>query len=303
MDCPNCHVAMGSNTYEVQPVNYHPTTHVSKRVGNRIVYECDASWNASRVQVFKCPTCQKEEFFFRCNNPFALLQLRRGRCGEFANVFTMLCSSLGYRTRLTVDLSPEKGDHLWTEVYLPDTSTTPAPTLTLTPTSSANSSTSSYSSNDSSSSSSSNSSNSDMSSNSSTLPPSPPRLRFVHFDSCEAKYDKPHLYERGWHKPITCIVSFSTEGCVNVTQRYTQKQYYVDPSLDRSQWVSCILTPLNRRVFASMSASVKAAVVQRMMEDIIDMREENLRRTIERERGEEAERKRKEEEERRRSGE
>jgi hypothetical protein len=34
--------------------------------------------------------------------------------GEFAQVFTLFCVALGFRTRLALDLT----DHVWTEVHL-----------------------------------------------------------------------------------------------------------------------------------------------------------------------------------------
>lgn len=60
-----------------------------------------------------CGTCQALTPFPRYNNVHMLLKTRRGRCGEWANTFTLLCSSLGWDSRYVVD----EGDHVWTEVY------------------------------------------------------------------------------------------------------------------------------------------------------------------------------------------
>jgi hypothetical protein len=64
----------------------------------------DPSWLCSRCQVFQCPKCGREDKFFRCNNPCTVLMNRRGRCGEFANAFTFLCRSLGWRARLVLGM-------------------------------------------------------------------------------------------------------------------------------------------------------------------------------------------------------
>lgn len=46
-------------------------------------------------------------------NYWLISETRRGRCGEWANCFTLFCRSLGYESRHVVDWT----DHVWTEVY------------------------------------------------------------------------------------------------------------------------------------------------------------------------------------------
>ncbi|XP_012235870.2 peptide-N(4)-(N-acetyl-beta-glucosaminyl)asparagine amidase [Linepithema humile] len=69
----------------------------------------------SRLELHRCEKCNIVVEFPRYSHPEPLLTLRRGRCGEWANVFTLMCRSLGYDARFVWD----KTDHVWTEVYSP----------------------------------------------------------------------------------------------------------------------------------------------------------------------------------------
>lgn len=48
----------------------------------------------------------------RCNDPIRIWEHKRGRCGEFAILYTAMVQSLGWEARLIFDAS----DHVWTEV-------------------------------------------------------------------------------------------------------------------------------------------------------------------------------------------
>uniref|UniRef100_A0A3Q1GII3 Peptide-N(4)-(N-acetyl-beta-glucosaminyl)asparagine amidase n=1 Tax=Acanthochromis polyacanthus TaxID=80966 RepID=A0A3Q1GII3_9TELE len=73
----------------------------------------DLRWGAQRVENHYCQSCRLSTRFPRYNNPEKLLETRRGRCGEWANCFTLCCRALGLEARYIWDST----DHVWTEIY------------------------------------------------------------------------------------------------------------------------------------------------------------------------------------------
>lgn len=84
-----------------------------KMVGSLPPTQDDLLWGGSRVEGFACSSCNTSERFVRYNHPGKLLETKRGRCGEWANCFGLLCRALGMDVRYVLDYT----DHVWNEVY------------------------------------------------------------------------------------------------------------------------------------------------------------------------------------------
>lgn len=91
-----------------------PTTMTSQGVTEPSIEEKEVG-NAGRTELYRCEECEQITRFPRFNKPSHLLTTRRGRCGEFANAFCLICRSVSLDTRWVLDFT----DHVWAEVWVP----------------------------------------------------------------------------------------------------------------------------------------------------------------------------------------
>ncbi len=96
---PPCDACGSKNTVAGPPAHANPEEVVN--------------W-ASVVETYACQDCTALTRFPRYNRALRLLTWRKGRCGEWANCFCLLCIAMGYETRYVLDLT----DHVWVEVFV-----------------------------------------------------------------------------------------------------------------------------------------------------------------------------------------
>jgi peptide-N4-(N-acetyl-beta-glucosaminyl)asparagine amidase len=65
----------------------------------------------------------------------------------------------------------------------------------------------------------------------------PSRGRYVHADPCERALDNPLMYEKGWNKNLSHVLSFSRHGVTDASPRYSRK--FDEVLLRRSSEIVC----------------------------------------------------------------
>ena len=80
------------------------------------ITEEEREGQANRVEVYVCKACAAITTFPRYCSVRKLLETRKGRCGEYANLFGLYCRAAGFETRYVMDWT----DHVWVEVLVGD---------------------------------------------------------------------------------------------------------------------------------------------------------------------------------------
>ncbi|KAG7533579.1 Rad4/PNGase transglutaminase-like fold [Arabidopsis thaliana x Arabidopsis arenosa] len=93
------------------PCDFCGNKTIGQGMGNPLTSEL--AYGANRVELYRCTMCPTITRFPRYNDPLKLVETKKGRCGEWANCFTLYCRSFGYDSRLIMDFT----DHVWTECY------------------------------------------------------------------------------------------------------------------------------------------------------------------------------------------
>ena len=104
IECPTCNATNGKKS--------------AKQTGNMVQAELEDEirYEGSRVELYQCEDCNQIVRFPRYNDPAKLLETRKGRCGEWANAFCFILTSLDFTNRYILDTT----DHVWGEVMLED---------------------------------------------------------------------------------------------------------------------------------------------------------------------------------------
>ncbi|CAK7894189.1 peptide-N(4)-(N-acetyl-beta-glucosaminyl)asparagine amidase [[Candida] anglica] len=99
-----------------------PKCHICSQDGDNIIstgVSAPPSHNpdeVSRIENYRCTTCNVNVDFARLNSPTALLRTRSGRCGEWVNCFMLLLQALlGADQQIRYVWNYE--DHVWCEYY------------------------------------------------------------------------------------------------------------------------------------------------------------------------------------------
>lgn len=84
-----------------------------KFIGPRQPTEEERKYDCGNTELYQCEECNGFTRFPRYGDPIKLLETRKGRCGEWCNLFTLILNSFGLRVRYVAN----KEDHVWCEYF------------------------------------------------------------------------------------------------------------------------------------------------------------------------------------------
>lgn len=80
----------------------------------------ERKFKSNVTEIYWCSNCSSFHRFPRFNNVMKVLETRRGRCGEYSNLFQRILRLLGYQTRWVADYT----GHVWVEALILSESST-----------------------------------------------------------------------------------------------------------------------------------------------------------------------------------
>ncbi len=84
-------------------------------------------------------------------------------------------------------------------------------------------------------------------------------------DSCENAYDTPLIYEGGWGKKLTYVISFSKDEVVDVTKKYVLSKMMnrMRRTLVPESWLQQILKNIRERLWSMQTPQRRRELEER----------------------------------------
>ncbi|CCH46694.1 Peptide-N(4)-(N-acetyl-beta-glucosaminyl)asparagine amidase [Wickerhamomyces ciferrii] len=102
--------------------------------------------------------------------------------------------------------------------------------------------------------------------------------RWIHIDSCEESFDNPTLYNKGWGKKMSYVISYSIDGTQDVSKRYVVDK---DKSLPRNKINELDLQKILRFLTVNQRRNLgKDEIYKLSIEDSIEKLELNGQKPI-----------------------
>lgn len=94
--------------------------------------------------------------------------------------------------------------------------------------------------------------------------------RWVHMDSCENSFDQPLLYEKGWGKKLTYVISISSSEVVDTTHRYVLDKTMTRMRRDKvnEEWLKSHLKKTREQMWDTLGPDRKQICEQRFLAEL-----------------------------------